>query len=144
MATARRSLRQHFNQILSLASIAYTFTTLHTIEYSMADHEGNDISQAALGNSTTAQNPASIAAASSNNIPTSSSGGRNWTTDEIWLLLGYVEANCVFTAAKGINLKKSEFTKASEVVKTRTAAQCHTKWGRVSGFVIEQNLITYI
>jgi hypothetical protein len=70
MANARsRSLRQHFNQILSLASIAYTFTTLHTIEYSMADHEGNntETSQAALGN-TTSQNPALIAAASSNNI----------------------------------------------------------------------------
>ena len=119
----------------------------------MADHEGNDIPQDALGNNipqdalgnnTTAQNPASVAAASSNNIPSSSSGGRNWSTDEIWLLLGYVEANCVFTAAKGINLKKSEFAKASEVVKTRTATQCHTKWGRVSGFVIEKNLIAYI
>jgi len=107
----------------------------------MADHEGSnaETSQAVLGNSTAAQNPALMEAASSNNIPSSSSSGHNWTTDEIWLLLGYVEANCVFTTVKGINLKKSEFTKASDVVKTRTTAQCHTKWGRVSGFVIKQN-----
>ena len=107
----------------------------------MADHEGNntETSQAVLGNSTIAQNPASIATASSNNISSSSSGGCHRVTDEIWLLLGYVEAHCVFTTVKGVNLKKSEFTKASDVVKTRTVTQCHTKWGRVSGFVIEQN-----
>jgi hypothetical protein len=145
MVNARRSLQRHFHQILSLASIAYTFTTLQTIEHSlepsMADHEGNNTS--ALGNSTNsttaqAHSQASTATSSTNN-PSSISGGRNWTPDEIWLLLRFVEANCVFTAAKGINLKKSEFNKASEVVTTRTGAQCHTKWGRVSGFVIDKH-----
>jgi len=84
---------------------------------------------------TPSQNTPSIAASSSSNINATSTSGR-WSPDEIQLLLDYVEANCVFTAAKGINLKKSEFKGAHDVVKTKTATQCHYKWGHVSVFVI--------
>ena len=35
-------LIQHFCHILSFASLAYTFTTLHTIQYSMQDHCNNN------------------------------------------------------------------------------------------------------
>ena len=71
----------------------------------MADHEGNNTENSALDNnqnpdpastavlSTNDPDPASTAAPSTNN-PSSSSGGRNWTPDEIWLLLAFIEANC--------------------------------------------------
>jgi hypothetical protein len=48
--TRNKSLLQQFRHIISFASLAYTFTTLHTIQYSMRDH-----SQADNNNNTTAQ-----------------------------------------------------------------------------------------
>jgi len=145
MSDARCSLiQQSFRQILSLASIAYTFTTLHAIQYSMSAHNDDNTTapQDATDNNTIAQIPLDNAsmAASSNNA--SSTSGR-WSHKEIQLLLDYVKANCVFTTAKGINLKKSEFSQACNTVKTKTAAQCHYKWGHVSVFVIDEVFITY-
>jgi hypothetical protein len=126
----RLSLIQHsFRQILSLASIAYTFTALHTIQYAMSAHDDDNTTtpQDATDNNTSAQIPpdnASIAASSNNASSTS-----RWNHEEIQLLLDYVEANCTLTSSKGINLKKSEFSQAHNTVKTKTATQCHYKWG---------------
>jgi hypothetical protein len=76
----------------------------------MRDHADSD-------NETTAttQNPGS-----------EKTSGR-WTTAEINLLLDYVEANCVLTTARGLNLKKSQFNKTRDTVKTKDANQCHYK-----------------
>ena len=136
MSDTRRALIRNFRQILSIASVAYTFTSLHTLQYAMRSHEDdNPVPDNTIDNSTMTQNtPDDASITASSNVPSS---GR-WSSDEIWLLLAYVEANCVFTAAKGINLKKSEFNKARETVKTKTAGQCHYKWGHVSVFFYQQ------
>jgi hypothetical protein len=129
-------------RVLNLNGVYLTFTTLHTIQYSMQDHSDNN-------NHTTAQTtedpdstnfsaspsthdtPASISA---ENIEKSS--GR-WTESEITLLLDYVETNCVLKTARGLNLKKSEFNKAHATVKSKDAAQCHYKWGHVCIFLYQ-------
>ena len=35
----KHTLLQRFHYITSLASLAYTFTTLHTLQYAMRDHD---------------------------------------------------------------------------------------------------------
>jgi hypothetical protein len=100
----------------------------------MCSHEDDNPAPDNTTSTTTQNTPDDASIAASSNI---TSSGR-WSSDEIWLLLAYVEANCVFTAAKGINLKKSEFNKARDTVKTKTASQCHYKWGRVSVFFYQQ------
>jgi hypothetical protein len=62
--------------------------------------------------------------------------------DEIHLLLDYVEANCVLTTVRGLNLKKVHFNKARDMVKTKDAGQCHYKWGHVHLFFIS-NVFDY-
>lgn len=139
-------LVQRFRYIISLASLAYTFTILHALQYSMQDRHDDD------NNSTTqAQNPQLEAhdsthhSATHNTLATTSTSGTaektsgRWTEQEINLLLSYVEENCVLTSAKGLSLKKSEFNRAREIVKSKDAAQCHYKWGHVSiVFVIKK------
>ena len=136
------TLIQHFRHIISFASLAYTFTTLHTIQYSMRDHCDDNNTTAQDHNSTnfsasssTQDTPASVS--TSENIEKTS--GR-WTESEIALLLDYVEANCVLMTARGLSLKKSEFNKARATVKSKDAAQCHYKWGHVRFFVINKGL----
>jgi hypothetical protein len=140
----RRSLIQRFRNIISVATLAYTFTSLHTIQYSMR-HPAEATEESDDETSTGAhwQNPQSSThdtladtSAAAGNEKTS---GR-WTSDEINLLLDYVEANCVLTTARGLNLKKSQFTKARDTVKTKDASQCHYKWGHICVFVIRRGL----
>jgi hypothetical protein len=100
----------------------------------MRSHEDDNPAPDNTTSTTTQNTPNDASIAASSNI---TSSGR-WSSDEIWLLLAYVKANCVFTAAKGINLKKSEFNKARDTVKSKTASQCHYKWGRVSVFFYQQ------
>ena len=132
----RHTLLQRFHHIISLASLAYTFTTLHAIQYSMRDHDYN--------NNTTAQTQqhydSTNHSASTYDTPTTTStsgtiekstGNNRWTENEVKLLLDYVEENCTLTTARGLNLKKSEFNKAREMVKSKDAGQCHYKWGHV-------------
>ena len=59
-----------------------------------------------------------------------SHGGR-WTDQETSLLLDYIEAHCPLNTSRGFNLKKSQFNKARDVVKSKDASQCHYKWGHV-------------
>jgi hypothetical protein len=141
-----RTLIQHFRHIISFASLAYTFTTLHTIQYSMRnlsdnndttaqtteDHDSTNFS----ASSSTHDTPAII---STENIEkTNASASGRWTENEISLLLDYVEANCVLKTARGLSLKKSEFNKARATVKSKDAGQCHYKWGHVRIFVINK------
>lgn len=141
----RHTLLDRFRSITSLASLAYTFTILHTIQYSMRDHDNN--------NNTTAQTPqdndstnqstsmydSPATTSMSETIEKSSASGR-WTDDEVKLLLEFVEANCTLTTARGLNLKKSEFSKARTMVKSKDSTQCHYKWGRVRNtiFIIDK------
>jgi hypothetical protein len=130
----KNSLLQRFHYIISLSSLAYIFTAIHTIQYAMQDHDNND---------TTTQDhsdPSSHSASTStHNIqPTTTSTSESnkkangrWTNDEIKLLLNYVESNCTLTSTRGLTLKKSEFNKARTTVKSKDAAQGHYKWGQV-------------
>jgi hypothetical protein len=120
-------LIQHFHHVISFASLTYTFTTLHTIQYSMQDHCDSNKMTAQDHNSTnfstsssTRDTPASVS--TSENIEKTS--GR-WTESEVVLLLDYVKENCVLMTARGLSLKKSEFNKACAMVKSKDAAQCH-------------------
>jgi hypothetical protein len=55
----------------------------------------------------------------------------HWTDHEITLLLDYIEASCVLNTTRGLTLKKSEFNKAHNTVKSKDPSQCHYKWGHV-------------
>ena len=70
----------------------------------------------------------------SNPADTSSNSGKangRWTDQEISLLLDYIEENCSLHTPRGLNLKKSQFNKARDTVKSKDASQCHYKWGHV-------------
>jgi len=136
------SLLQRFRYVLSLASLAYTFTILHTIQYSMRDHNIDN-----NNNTTTSTGPEDYdstnfsASSTTHDTPTTTNTSENiektnsrWTENEVNLLLEYVEANCILTTARGLNMKKSEFNKARAMVKSKDASQCHYKWGHVSVF----------
>jgi hypothetical protein len=135
----KHTLLQHFHYIISLSSLAYIFTAVHTIQYAMWDHNNNDTSTQDHSNpsshsaSTSTHNtqPATTSTSESNK----KASGR-WTDDEIKLLLDYVESNCTLTTARGLTLKKSEFNKASTTVKSKDATQCHYKWGQVRILII--------
>ena len=144
------TLLHHFRYIISLASLAYTFTILHAIQYSMRDH--NDI------NNTTAQTPQdydstnpSASTYDTVDTPTNTSMSETiekssgwWTENKVKLLLDYVEENCTLTTARGLNLKKSEFNKARTTVKSKDASQCHYKWGHVCIFSIVISMRVFI
>lgn len=126
------SLIKQFRQIISFASLAYTFTTLHTLQYysmpdsnvdaqTTEDHDPTNFS----ASSSTHDTPAST-----ENIEKASASNR-WTDKEVSLLLDYVEANCVLKTAQGLTLRKSEFNKARATVKSKVANQCHYKWNHV-------------
>jgi hypothetical protein len=139
------TLLQHFHYIISLASLACTFTTLHTIQYSMRDHDNDN-------NITGPQDHDSInltASSSTHDTPATTSTLENvektswWTEDEVNRLLDYIKANCILTTAQGTNMKKSEFNKAQAVVKLKNVAQCHYKWGHISTLLSMRIFITY-
>jgi hypothetical protein len=142
----KHTLLQWFRCITSLASLTYTFTTLHTIQYAMRDHD-ND-------NDTTTQPPQldcdlthpSASSSTAHDTPATTSTLENldktsgrWTENQIKLLLDYVEGNCVLMTARGLNLKKSEFNKARAMVKLKDVNQCHYKWGHVRIIIINDS-----
>ncbi len=147
-----RILVQQFREIVSLASIAYTLTTLQVISAAINnpdslrlvepidDHYHNSDMET---ESVTGMSTASTASATSNTTPPSAGTteqrtNRYWTHDEILLLLDHVEKCCTLTTARGTNLKASEFRQASTTIKTRTASQCHYKWGQVRRFLFNR------
>ena len=147
MESDNHTLLQRFRYITSLASLAYTFTTLHTIQYAMRDHDNDtpqppqpdDSTEASSSAAPVTTNTSSSAAHDTIATTTSKSlektSGR-WTENEVTLLLDYVEGHCVLTTARGLSLKKSDFNKARTFVKSKDAAQCHSKWGRVRILII--------
>ena len=136
----KNTLLQQFRYITSLASLAYTFTTLHTIQYAMRDPDNDTITQPSLPHDHDLTNPSALSSGAQDTSTTSTSenlepqaektSGR-WTEDDINLLLDYVEGNCILTTARGLNLKKSDFNKARAMVKSKDSGQCHYKWGHV-------------
>ena len=139
----RSSLIQCFRYIISLASLAYTFTILHTIQYSMQDHDDDNSTSRNLQYHDLTHHSASSsshdALATTSTAGTSEKTSGRWTEQEINLLLNYVEGNCVLTTTRGLSLKKSDFNRACDMVKSKDAAQCHYKWGHVCIFVINED-----
>ena len=142
-----------FRYITSLASLAYTFTVLHTIQYSMRkpasaetdntpqDYESMNLTNPSESSCVTSTGTGtgtrdSLATTSMPLAETTASEKSNsrWTEHEVKLLLDYVEANCTLTTGRGLNLKKSEFSKARAMIKSKDASQCHYKWGHVRIF----------
>ena len=140
----KHTLLQRFPYLTSLASLAYTFTTLHTIQYAMRDHDNDTITQLPQGPQPDhdATNPSASSSAPRDTSTTTGSASENlektsrWTENEIKLLLDYVEGHCVLTTARGLSLKKADFNKARTVVKSKDASQCHYKWSHVRIFII--------
>jgi hypothetical protein len=149
-------LIQYFRQIISLASLAYIFTTIHAIQYSMRDNTDDSNSTPAApplnphdadsvyySSASSSLHTFTQTATTSNTEGSEKTSGQ-WTTDEILLLLEYVRENCVLTTMKGLNLKKTEFNKAREVVKTKDVGQCQYKWGHVHSILLSMRiLMTY-
>ena len=141
------TLIRQFRQVVSLASLACVFSGIHTIQYSLLDHNMMDDSNLQENDSAsysgftstpdTISNPADTSnpANTSNPGDTSSNSGKasgRWTDQEITLLLDYVETHCSLNTPRGLNLKKTQFNKARDMVKSKDASQCHYKWGHVN------------
>ena len=135
------TLRRQFRHIVSLASLAYIFFAIHTIQYSLLDHDMDDTGnnfEDQSGWQETSHSDLTSTHNTSNPVDTSTSNsGRasRWTDQEISLLLDYVEASCLLNTARGLNLKKSQFNKARDTVKSKDATQCQYKWGHVSIYI---------
>jgi hypothetical protein len=146
-----RTVLRQFRHVVSLASLAYIFSAVHAIQYSLLDYDfslldgdydmdDNDSDHNLQSTSrsdftsthdqahdTSESNPANISS-SSGNLKTNA----RWTDQEISLLLDYVEANCTLNpSSSGLSLKKSHFNKARDTVKTKDATKCHYKWSHV-------------
>ena len=118
------TLMRQFCHIVSLASLAYIFSAIHAIQYSLLesdydtmDPNGEDPTHHTLQEtaaSTSYSDFTSSTPNTSNPANTSSSSGKasgRWTDQEITLLLNYVEAHCSLNTSRGLNLKKANSTK---------------------------------
>jgi len=111
----------HFRQIISLTSLAYIFTTIHAIQYSMRDHVDDmdslnpqgvaDSTESHYSASSAIHNLPQTATTSTSNTESSERTSGRWTNNEIALLLEYVRENCVLTTTRGLNLKKNALTR---------------------------------
>ena len=134
------SLVQRFHSLVLLASLAYTFTILHAIQYSMLNHDDSTTTQNPQTHDSThysASSSTNDTLAASNTAGSAEKTGGQWNNQETNLLLNYVERNCTLMTSRGTNLKKYDFNKAHDMVKSKDAAQCHYKWGHVSTFTLK-------
>jgi len=138
-----KTTAQRFRQAFSLASLAYIFSIIHTIQYEMRHHlQSPSHPPLPSGNPTTSTSgPSSLLEANTTNETKSTStsektASNRWTDEESFLLLDYVEKHCVLTTARGTALKKRDFNKAHDAVKTKSANQCHYKWTQVIFFIM--------
>lgn len=144
------SLAQRFRFIVSLASLAYTFTVLHAVQYSMRISDDSTAQNLQNPDSTHSSALSSGTSASHNTLATTSMTGTaekttgRWTEDEVNLLLDYVEQNAILTTARGLTLKKSEFNRVRDKIKSKDAGQCHYKWGNVSYQLSTRTLIVIL
>ena len=141
------TLAKQFRHVVSLASLAFIFSSIHAIQYSLLDSD-YDTSMENTENPTSSQDNASTVhsnltstpshnTSNSNPADTSSSSAKGrWSDQEINQLLSYVEANCPLNTSWGINLKKTHFNQAHVSIKTKDASQCEYKWGNVRLFII--------
>ena len=53
--------------------------------------------------------------------------GMRLNDQEINLFLNYVKQHCTLMTSRDTNLKKSDFNKAHDMVKSKDTAQCHYK-----------------
>lgn len=138
------TLIRQFRHIVSLTSLACVFSGIHTIQYSLLDHDMDDIEDRNLQeNDSTSHSGFTSTPDTSNPADTSSNSGKAsgcWTDQEITLLLDYVEAHCSLNTSRGLNLKKTQFNKARDTVKSKDASQCHYKWGHVHISIIDEGL----
>ena len=144
MDTCGHTLVQQFRHVVSLASLAYIFSGIHAIEYSSVDYDMDSVDTEDHNHSTSHSGFTSTPD-TSNPADTASSSGKasgRWTDQEITLLLDYVEAHCNLNTARGLNLKKTEFNKAHDTVKSKDASQCHYKWGHVCIYTIYKVYLT--
>ena len=133
------TLMRHFRNVVSLASLAYIFSGIHAIQYSLLQLEAAsdyNMDDSDTGNNNhNLQEPGNASSShTSNPADTSSNSWKAsgcWTDQETSLLLDYVEAHCPLNTSRGLNLKKTHFNKAREVVKSKDASQCYYKWGHV-------------
>ena len=143
------TLINHFSHVISPASLAYAFTILHTVQYSMREHGDNNLNDNDDGTAQTAEDSTNFSTSSThdtvNTLPTASTSenveraNNRWTDNEVRLLLDYVESNCILMTGRGLNLKKTQFNQAHATVKTKDAGQCHYKWNHVSFFLFINN-----
>jgi hypothetical protein len=139
------NLRQQFRHVVSLASLAYIFSCIHAIQYSLLDHDMDDNSEYHSNLQETSHSDFTSTHDTSNPADTSSNPGKanatgRWTDQEITLLLDYVEAHCPLSTSRGLSLKKTQFNKARDTVKSKDASQCHYKWGHVCIYIIVECL----
>ena len=95
------SLVQCFHFIISLVSLAYTFTVLHAIQYSMQNHD-DSTTQNPQGHDLTHYSALSSThdtLATTSTVGTAEKTSGWWTEQEIDLLLNYVERNSILTTA---------------------------------------------
>jgi hypothetical protein len=139
------TLRQQFRHVVSLASLAYIFSSIHAIQYSLLDHntmddnnseDHNNLQETSHSDFSSTHDTSNLgpAYASSNSGKANASG--RWTDQEIILLLDYVEAHCPLSTTRGLNMKKTQFNKARDTIKSKDASQCHYKWGHVCIYII--------
>ena len=132
------TLIQQFHQVVSLASLACVFSGIHTIQYSLLDHNMmDDIEDCNLQENDSASYSGFTSTPNTISNPgdTSSNSGKasgHWTDQEITLLLDYVKTHCSLNTLRGLNLKKTQFNKAWDTVKSKDASQCYYKWGHVN------------
>ena len=106
--------------------------------------QDHDSTQYSTLSSDSAHDTQAISSTQAQAVGTTEKTSGRWTDQEIFLLLDYVEKNSILTTARGLNLKKSEFNKACDVVKSKDPGQCHYKWNHVSISLLTRTPFTYL
>jgi len=153
-------LTKQFRNVVSLASLAFIFSSIHALQYSLRDYDtgtsmdDTENPQDTVGASTSHSNFTSTPSqdttqASTSNPAEFSSTGKSgkaaaasgrWSDLEITQLLDYIQEHCSLNTSSGLSLKKTCFNQASDTLKSKTAAQCRNKWNNVRIFIINEGL----
>ena len=138
------ALAQHFCHVISLASLAYISSGIYAIQYSSVNYNMDGINikdHNPQENDSTSHSGFTSTPDTSDPADTASSSGKAsgcWTDQEITLLLDCVEVHCSLNTTRGLNLKKTQFSKAHNTIKSKDALQCHYKWGHVCMYIIDK------
>ena len=113
------ALAQHFCHVISLASLAYISSGIYAIQYSSVNYNMDGINikdHNPQENDSTSHSGFTSTPDTSDPADTASSSGKAsgcWTDQEITLLLDCVEVYCSLNTTRGLNLKKTQFSKAT-------------------------------